>query len=317
MIDHALYETIVQRRPHPDGADRLAGRRKSNRWQLLLRPEPETFLGVRSDPSQWCQLQARRRAVCEPQNCCHVLAMLTQSRTQYGFGGHPYFSPNTPRASFSVASGEAFTSDENHQPITVIVVPATAAAGEAANLTDLIRYYLESDDILSKDWLSTVSLSRDPAEAKGASLEPTILTAADLLAVQREYGTHTFLLDPSISLGREADVGEPSANVKHLSTSDGFHGLRGPYLTKGRPGTDEVDLLPVFKLESDTYRTFMHGVYPVPGGSFRALHAVDDRGYNLIPLPSRLYSRCKEDDGVCGQRIAVKGTYSLFSHTIF
>ena len=206
--------------------------------------------------------------------------------------------------------------DQEHAPVTVVTVPACATAGKEVNLPDIIRGYLESDDLLGQEWLSSVILFQEKCASAGACVKPTVVTVEDISAIEEEYGTHTILLDSSITLEAHANTEQLTARVQYLPVSaEGLHGLRGPYLTSRRSGSKEIEFLPVFKLESDTYQSFMHGVYPVPGGSYRALHSVDDRGYNLIPLPSRLYSHCKEDDGICGQRIAVKGTSACYPDT--
>lgn len=76
----------------------------------------------------------------------------------------------------------------------------------------------------------------------------------------------------------------------------------------------QVKLWPVYRLSSDTYRAFLNGMYPTApfrssrGHTYRALRAVDDQGYHLIPVPSRLYKQASGGDpAVEGTRIAIKG----------
>ena len=82
--------------------------------------------------------------------------------------------------------------------------------------------------------------------------------------------------------------------------------VRGPFLATRDHSGKSVLLLPVYRLYPDLFRTFVSGVYPTNDRSYRQLRAINKQGYNLIPVPSRLYSRC-DDKGAFGQRLGVKG----------
>lgn len=86
--------------------------------------------------------------------------------------------------------------------------------------------------------------------------------------------------------------------------------LRGPYLGSVNKDTDKVELWPVYRLYSDMYRTFLFGLYkPLPyddDPQYQAFREVDERGYNLIPVPSRLSAGFK-GNGNGPLRIGVKG----------
>jgi hypothetical protein len=74
-------------------------------------------------------------------------------------------------------------------------------------------------------------------------------------------------------------------------------------------------LYPVYRLYSDTSRSFITGVYPLNDGTdkYAPFRELDHNGYLLLPVPSRLYLKLEEDgtgNGIKGRRIGVKGEFA-------
>jgi len=97
--------------------------------------------------------------------------------------------------------------------------------------------------------------------------------------------------------------------VHYLSKESHLPNFAGPYFSRSLGNS--LDLLPVYRLYPDDYRTFLFGIYPLndQSGRYGTLRRYDIHGNLLIPVPSRLYIRAGEL-GIRGQRIAVKGESS-------
>ena len=184
-------------------------------------------------------------------------------------------------------------------PIAVIS-PLSFEGSTGANLAGIIQEYLDSDDVIISGWLSTIIL-----RIEDDGFPPIQLAAEEEALLRKRFGVER------VHFLRSGHLSEASGSSASEAVEEGVPApslrIQGPFLAK-RNLDGSIDLLPVFRLHSDIYRTFIVGIYPTFGGSYNALRMVDAQGYNLIPVPSKLYSSCTgEDNGVCGARIAVKG----------
>lgn len=178
------------------------------------------------------------------------------------------------------------------------------------DLQAVLDGYLSADDVLTRSWLHTLVLL---PEQDGQPVELPYLDHKMLAPLVDTFETRRVLIHPAIRVpGRRRSL---SPCIHALSAASSLpDSLQGPVLiTLQGP---QLQLWPVYRLYSDKYRTFLFGMYPPspfdrsPGSAYRAVRAVDDGGYNLIPVPSRLYT-VEGDPAVTGKRIAVKGEWYI------
>ena len=237
---------------------------------------------------------------------------------QYKVGNISYFSPQAPWNSlsfFTLSSSEKTSS--THFPSTAFRLPFNKPVLDAEVLRDLINDALAFDDVLTRDWLSTLLLLPN----LGNTDKTTPVTYIDrdtFVMLEKDFGVQRVFVDPSFYLPRGVALRGLSIKVDRLFLPPKFSKpLNGPYLTKVCHDQAEIDLWPVYRLYSDVFRTFLFGTYRVPkneedlerGFTYKTFRHLDDRGYLLIPVPSRLYT-LRLDNGVSGQRIGVKGELS-------
>ncbi|ORX38334.1 hypothetical protein BD324DRAFT_607863 [Kockovaella imperatae] len=223
---------------------------------------------------------------------------------QYDIGGIPYYSPNIP-----VVTDLSLKLNSSYAPVHIVPVRSSIGTLTRDDVSRVINNHLNQDDVLSKSWLENVILTR--ASEGGAATLSIELNNADMSALKSEFGIkNIFIGDDTNLLANENGL----ASVQRLSASDmsRLEGLQGPYLVRGGYPGGSSKILPVYRLYSDNYRSFVYGSVPSLEGSHRAVRLVDDKGYSLIPVPSRLYAKCEEEDnGVCGRRIGVKDIYDI------
>lgn len=235
---------------------------------------------------------------------------------QYHLGDISYFTPTQePIATFPfIPYGNKPDSHHknDYNPATVVRVPLDQTVVDAEDLLSSIREYLTYDDVLTIDWLETVILIPD-YERAGATSTISFLDWDTIAMLHHEFGTRQVYVDPTFYLPLSVKFRNFPIEVNRLVPPALTPDARGPYLMSRN--SDRMDLFPVYRLYSDKYRTFLYGVYraswlplaPPGGAKYKALWAVDQWGYNLIPVPSRLYGLTTHPDGVWGERIAVKG----------
>lgn len=174
-------------------------------------------------------------------------------------------------------------------PITAITLDTSSASAEGVKA--LLEGYLSNDDVLTEDFLSTLLMV-----SSGGSLS----LSPDVTSYLTSKGVKTIILGGGISV--ETTSGPSVKYADSPSAKD----IAGPYIAMTEGST--TTLYPVYKLEVDRYRTFVHGVYPL-NGSFATFDKVTSEfGDPYIPIPSRLYS--DDSDGpLAGQRMAIKGEF--------
>ncbi|KAK1622690.1 amidase signature domain-containing protein [Colletotrichum phormii] len=162
-------------------------------------------------------------------------------------------------------------------PATHIVATSPVITGQY--LQDTIARYLAEDDVFSEDFLETLILSSNcSSRLDGAA-------AAFVASV----GSQVLMLPASSQL--ELSMPPP-----------------GPLLLESNG--KEVTLFKVFRLYTDTYSDFVHGIYE-SNGTYKVLSLADaDWGYPLVPVPSRLYSEA-DPRSLAGARIGVKDIYDV------
>lgn len=128
----------------------------------------------------------------------------------------------------------------------------------------------------------------------------------------KEYKTQSIFIDPTFYLPRPIGLRDLDTKVCRLVPSGFTTNISGPVLAYQTQ--DHIELYLVYRLYSDTYRTFLYGLYQPwtagerTGKAHRPYRAADELGYNLIPVPSRLYFGLGQD-GLGGQRVGVKGAF--------
>ena len=192
------------------------------------------------------------------------------------------------------------------QLATVISLPYSEDVIEPGDIITALESYLQHDDVLSAHWLETIILVSELPAVPSAK-EPRLRVVPSVSERLREaYGVRSILAGPGIQTASPFHRFEGSLFGPAYGDPSK---LRGPYLVQQHPSSGKIDFLPVYKLHSDSFRTFLFGIYPTFHGAYNEFRAIDKHGYNLIPVPSKLYSRC-EENGVCGKRIGVKGASS-------
>lgn len=190
----------------------------------------------------------------------------------------------------------------------MVRIPPPSPDAPRPDVRVVLEEYLAADDVISREWLYTLFFT--PSEDTGASDQLEIdRDTLEMLAI--DYGTRQVIVHPAMRLPLPNRLHSLDISVSPLTTSSSLpNGLKGPVLIT-ISGT-QAKLWPVYRLYSDTYRAFLYGMYPTSpfpwskGSSYRALRAMDDHGYSLIPVPSRLYGG-KGHTAASGKRIAVKG----------
>jgi hypothetical protein len=214
-------------------------------------------------------------------------------------GDISYFTPiQHPVASFSVALFPSLV--EHSTPITILTVQSDETQIiHTPAIDSVVRQALDVDDVLTPAWLENIVLVPRDLARHG---EVVALGASVMEDLQELYGVSSLAVYGS-TYHSQAD----QQAVFGVRTDTDIQSLFGPYIAVKE--NDRVDLLPVYRLYSDIYRTFITGVYPVNDGTgrYNVFPVIDARGYRLIPVPSRLYFDESTDNGVQGKRIGVKG----------
>lgn len=232
---------------------------------------------------------------------------------KYTVGNTEYFSPVArPIASFSfVAYSDSEARSQGHRPVTVIRMPLYLTEIDPDVLQHLIEKALAADDVLNEAFLETVILLPQ-LETPGSSTTSTLLQVEALRMLVNTYQVKQVYVDPTFYLPRKVQLYDIGLEVHRLYPPLlTVPSLNGPHLASFHQNEEVVDLYPVYRLYSDRNRAFLYGIYPSVGPqdseeTWKAFRHVDRLGYNLIPVPSRLYTFDKSN-GVAGERIAVKG----------
>lgn len=244
--------------------------------------------------------------------------ILSSAHDQYDLGNVSYFTPtHAPAASFPFvhfANSFLSTNEPIYTPSTVLQVPTDKTVIRAEDLQNLIDTALSYDDVISSNWLETLILLPDLDMGESSTISFLDWNAVDVL--HQQYGVKTMYIDPTFYLPTSAKFQDIKVKINRLlPPAMTIIKYQGPYLMKISPIQDQLHLYPVYRLYPDIYRAFLYGMYrpnllplsPPSGASYNALRAIDERGYNLIPVPSRLYGKTPHSNGVRGERIAVKG----------
>uniref|UniRef100_L2G5R3 Amidase family protein n=1 Tax=Colletotrichum fructicola (strain Nara gc5) TaxID=1213859 RepID=L2G5R3_COLFN len=169
----------------------------------------------------------------------------------------------------------------NYKPVTVAAthIVATSPLITAQLLQDTFDRYLAEDDVFTEDFLETIIISSNYSSGLDA-------TARSLV---ESIGSQILFLPASTN-----------------STSSALP--PGPVLLEAGEGT--IKLSKVFRLYTDTYSNFVHGVYE-SDGEHKILNLVDPEwGYPLVPVPSRLYTQV-DSRPLAGKRVGVKDIYDV------
>ncbi len=226
-------------------------------------------------------------------------------------------------ATFPIPHFSSVSSDltSGYRPVTVIRVPAGQAILNASHVRDVIQHDLDVDDVLTPNWLETIIILPDLTCELEVAPESPLLDWDVLDMLHRRFGVKRVHIDPTFYLPREIHLAGLGVEINILSPPALISGdLNGPYLVSVNTIENQIELFPVYRLYPDTFRTFLYGVYNPKGRSDRSgnsylpLRLVDKDGYNLIPVPSRLYATGKPN-GIHGERIGVKGESNATFYT--
>ncbi|GJC89919.1 amidase 1 [Colletotrichum liriopes] len=169
----------------------------------------------------------------------------------------------------------------NYKPVTVAAthIVATSPLITGQYLQDTFYRYLADDDVFTEDFFETIIISSNYS----SELDFTARNFVESIGSQI-----LFLPAPANSA---SSVPPP-----------------GPMLLESDGKT--IKLSKVFRLYTDTYSSFVHGVYE-SDGAYRILNLVDQVwGYPLVPVPSRLYSQV-DSRPLAGKRVGVKDIYDV------
>ncbi|KAF0326954.1 hypothetical protein GQ607_005718 [Colletotrichum asianum] len=169
----------------------------------------------------------------------------------------------------------------NYKPVTVAAthIVVTSPLITAQLLQDTFDRYLAEDDVFTEDFLETIIISSNYSSGLDA-------TARSLV---ESIGSQILFLPASTN--STSSVPPP-----------------GPVLLESDGGTIKVSK--VFRLYTDNYSNFVHGVYE-SDGEHKILNLVDPEwGYPLVPVPSRLYSQV-DTWPLAGKRVGVKDIYDV------
>ena len=204
---------------------------------------------------------------------------------------------------------------QGYWPMTIIRIPSANRTFDTEKIVSKIDEALEYDDVLTRPWLSNVLLVPELDQEQISPNERASIEWKVLVELHQTYGIGQILLHPSIAAPESRRFPGLNLLVDTLSPTTSTPGdLQGPYLASKNPEKDQLDLWPVYRLESDVYRTFLFGLYrpllPIPSSESDATHLafrrVDAQGYNYIPVPSRFYAQ-GSSKSLSGQRIGIKG----------
>jgi len=236
---------------------------------------------------------------------------------QYKVGDVSYFSPtHSPYISLPVTGPrESKSLSDSAFPSAALRLPLDQAVLGPDRIRDLINDMLAADDVLTEDWLQTLFLLPDQDNVCNAA-SMTFINRDTLLMLESEFGVKRVLVDMTFILPRASALRGIDIEVDRLFPPTAVPtNIRGPYLARQSMDKNaEVDLWPVYRLYSDTFRAFLYGLYEVPRArgvpgqsvTYQAFRHLDNQGYNMIPVPSRLYD-LSVPNGVSGERIGVKG----------
>lgn len=291
----------------------------SSSW-LIRTTFRDTPFGSRiASPPSVKQYPSKELLVCRWASVCEDPYMIHADAVKYHVGQALYFSPTEfPLANLTVHQSDLgeFVDERRQLAATVIRVPSPDPHGLPFDARAVIERYLSVDDVFSREWLYTLFFT--PAEESDLSAQLDI-SPDTLKTLAKDFGTRQVLLHPALRLPLSMRLRSPVLSVVPLSMGSSIpDGVEGPVLitTIG----SQAQLWPVYRVYSDTFRAFLYGMYPDSpfpwsrGSSYRALRAMDDRGYSLIPVPSRLYGG-RGATAVSGKRIAVKGKLCCASRT--
>lgn len=199
-------------------------------------------------------------------------------------------------------------------PSTVVRVPIDEPVLRPDRLREVIDNALATDDVLTPGWLTTLFLL--PAvDSSGDTASMSFIDKDSFIMLQNDLGVQRVFVDPSFALPRSLSLRGLDVGVNRLFPPVSIPiSMNGPFLGSSTQDRDKVDLWPVYRLYSDTFRSFLFGLYKLPlshvsaenGATYEAFRHLDEHGYILIPVPSRL-SSSGPHNGVRGQRIGVKG----------
>ncbi|KAK1658884.1 amidase signature domain-containing protein [Colletotrichum godetiae] len=189
----------------------------------------------------------------------------------FQLGNKSYLATSGSPLAVAAANPKATTSPGTH-----IVAISPVITGKY--LQDTIARYLAEDDVFSEDFLETLILSSNCSSKLDEAATAFVASV----------GSQVLML-PSSQL--ESSMPPP-----------------GPLLLESNG--KEVTLSKVFRLYTDTYSDFVHGIYE-SNGTYKVLGLTDtDWGYPLVPVPSRLYSEA-DPRPLAGARIGVKDIYDV------
>jgi hypothetical protein len=226
-------------------------------------------------------IQARPLARDDP---VQHLSNIEHGDMVFSLGDIPYLAlTTTPSAESSGFSGIG------NLPFTVVKFDQCSI--RADDVDDLIKKYLEEDDVISESFLQLVYVSTS-CEG-GASMDGGALDYLASMGAQKVYISSRLTC-------KGAAV-----------TIEGPDGLEpGPYIASIKDGVTSFSS--VYRLYEDRYRTFIFGAYEDPSSNSFKPFPVNAAKYQdpLIPVPSRIYS-WSDKRPFAGFRIAIKDLYDI------
>ncbi|OCF36763.1 hypothetical protein I316_01359 [Kwoniella heveanensis BCC8398] len=239
----------------------------------------------------------------------------------YHIGDIEYFTPYQNPSHTLFAYTNALQWSPSFEPIAVLSIPFGPSEGVITDqhIRPLVQSYLEQDDVLASKWFKTVYLRLTMDDDAKASFEEqrVPLDTSVLTYMNEELGMSKLIFDQGLYLnchGLDSTCSSPGFSLVYLPSAlkTNEQIIAGPYLAHRRDGDKEIDLFPVSRLYSDTYHTFVMGVYPLNDGkgTYKPLDRVDDRGRRLIAVPSKLYA-LESNKSLAGVRTAIKDIYDI------
>ncbi|KAK1921498.1 amidase signature domain-containing protein [Papiliotrema laurentii] len=229
--------------------------------------------------STWLADSATSRLSAHQIQGLDAIAIDKTDELKYHVGNVTYFTPTHAPVQVFPFIHYANTlpkEQEGFFPLTVLRLPLDQVVLDYTTISSIIKEYLLIDDVLTPAWLETLVLvPNNTYQGKASTI--TLIDKETFARLGQDYNVKRVFVDPSFTLPRS------------------------------------IGLL-VYRLYSDTYRTFLFGLYkPLPHGDdpqYQAFREVDERGYSLIPIASRL-STLHMNNGNGPFRIGVKDLYDI------
>lgn len=192
----------------------------------------------------------------------------------------------------AVVPGDRF-SEGLELPVAVLKMDVEIVTAEVLNAT--FERYIAGDDVFSESFLHGVYIS---STAEKATLDPSAL------GLLKELDIKYLMLASGIKCANSS----PGLSIQEIS-DDTPNPLPGPYLLTTTK--DALTLSQVYRLYTDTYRTFVFGSYESQPGIHTPLQLTyPNFRYPAIPVPSRL-NFLDDTRPLAGERVGIKDLFDI------